>query len=108
MALSSLVRQAAAGALRPLLSTVARAVIDDGLTYLSPTKLWVIERCLRTIERTGVAGDVIECGIAAGGSAILLASSLPPGRRFKGYDVFGMIPPPSERDESDAHRRYRV
>jgi asparagine synthase (glutamine-hydrolysing) len=49
----------------------------------------------------------MEFGVALGGTAILLSSELEE-RRFHGFDVFGMIPPPSEKDESDSHARFKA
>lgn len=48
---------------------------------------------------------MMEFGIALGGSAILMAKTAD-NRSFHGFDVFGMIPPPSEEDGSDSHSRY--
>jgi O-methyltransferase len=90
------------------LSPCARSVMKNGLTYLSPQKLRAIERCVKRLDREGIRGDFIECGVALGGSAILLSSLLSPGRSFHGYDVFEMIPPPGPQDEPDAHERYAV
>ena len=81
------------------LSPCARSVMKNGLTYLSPQKLRVIERCVKRLDREGIRGDFIECGVALGGSAILLSTLLSPGRSFHGYDVFEMIPPPGPQDE---------
>jgi O-methyltransferase len=91
-----------------ILSPVAREVLRQRLTYLSPRKLHTLERSLREVDERDVPGDFIECGVALGGSAIVMASQLSLGRRFDGYDVFGMIPPPSERDDEWAHQRYAV
>jgi len=88
------------------LTPLAREVSRRHLTYLSSRKLRTLEDCAREVNLRDVPGDFIECGVALGGSAIVLASHLEPGRRFHGYDVFGMIPPPSERDDDWAHRRY--
>ena len=88
------------------LSSVARQVRRDNLTYLSNRKIRAIERELARIETQRIPGDAIECGVAMGGSAILIASRLSGRRRFTGYDVFGMIPPPSERDDERSHKRY--
>ena len=90
------------------LSPVARSVLRSGLTYLSPQRLRALERQVKRLDREGVRGDFIECGVALGGSAILLAALLSSQRRFHGYDVFEMIPPPGPKDESDAHNRYDV
>ncbi len=87
---------------------MARAVKRDNLTYLSWAKLRSLERALADVLERPVPGDLIEAGVARGGSAILLASQLDGDRRFAGYDVFGMIPEPSERDSDDAHSRYET
>src|SRR4051794_35182595 len=89
---------------RPRLSSVSRAVIDQRLTYLTPHKLLILERALGAIEKEQVRGDVLECGIALGGSTIVL-STLCSDRRFHGYDVFDMIPPPTQADPPEVHER---
>jgi O-methyltransferase len=93
---------------RRLVSPIARRVKRDRLTYLSWQKLANLEWCARRIKRDGVPGDVVEAGVALGGSAIVLARHLTPERALDGYDVFGTIPPPSERDGSDSHARYEA
>ncbi|MGE5538995.1 MAG: TylF/MycF/NovP-related O-methyltransferase [Gemmatimonas sp.] len=70
------------------LSTLARDVSRQHLTTLTPQKLLNLEQTFRMIDRKGVAGDVVECGVGAGGSAALLASLCVPERRFVGYDSF--------------------
>jgi asparagine synthase (glutamine-hydrolysing) len=87
---------------------VARKVLDERLTYLGATKLRTLERCVRAVRRERVPGDFVETGVALGGSAVMLASRMDGGRQFHGYDVFGMIPPPSERDPPEVHERYRT
>ena len=49
---------------------------------------------------------MIEAGTARGGSAIVMAAAKAPDRPMKVYDVFGMIPPPTEHDGADVHGRY--
>lgn len=93
---------------RRRLSPTARRVERERLTYLSAQKLVNLEWCASQIERREVPGDVVEAGVALGGSAIALADRLTPQRAFDGYDVFGTIPPPSGRDGADAHERYAV
>jgi asparagine synthase (glutamine-hydrolysing) len=88
------------------LSPVARSVRERRLTYLRPERLRALERCAARVNRGLVAGDFLEAGLALGGSAVVLASHMGHGRRFHGYDVFGMIPPPSERDPAEVHERY--
>src|SRR4051794_31256561 len=72
------------------LSPVARAVRERRLTYLRPERLRALERCAARVNRERVAGDFLEAGLALGGSAIVLAAHMGAGRRFHGYDVFGM------------------
>lgn len=86
---------------------LARKIRERNLTYLSDDKFRSLERELQRIEREAIAGDFTEFGIALGGSAIYLANR-GAGRRFFGFDVFDMIPPPSERDGKDTHERYEV
>src|SRR5207247_3006873 len=58
------------------------------------------------IEADRIDGLIVETGTALGGSAITLASAKSPSRPMHVYDVFGMIPEPSEKDGKDVHRRY--
>ena len=94
--------------LPPGLAAVARRVRAEGLTYLSPAKLDKLGHAVLDIERRGVMGVVIEAGCALGGSAVLLASAKSRDRPLRVYDVFGMIPPPSDKDDQDVHDRYLV
>jgi len=90
------------------LSPTAREVMRLRLTYLSARKLRNIETCAAEVNENGAPGDFVECGVALGGSAIVLASHLEFGCRLHAYDVFGMIPPPSDRDDEGAHSRYET
>ena len=93
----------------PSLSPIARRVREARLTYLRDEKLVLIEKALRDASRTRVQGCFIECGVALGGSGIVIATLMPPGREFHGYDVFGMIPPPtSEKDDEKSKARYET
>jgi asparagine synthase (glutamine-hydrolysing) len=66
-----------------------------------------IATIVQSIERQKIPGIFVEAGVALGGSAILIARLKSPTRPFSLFDVFGMIPPPSARDEQDAHARYQ-
>jgi asparagine synthase (glutamine-hydrolysing) len=89
-------------------SSIARRVKRSHLTYLSSEKLRNLERCLREVEVRQVPGIFVEAGVALGGSAILIATLMGPERRFRGYDVFGQIPPPSEKDDEKSRQRFAV
>jgi len=84
------------------------AVGGERLTYLKADMLEDLAACVLSLERDGAAGVIVEAGTARGGSAIVLAAAKSHERPMKVYDVFGMIPPPSERDGADVHRRYET
>ena len=86
----------------------AAMVKERNLTYLSTDKLESMNACLASIKRNGIIGDFLEFGVALGGSAICIASELDDDRRFAGFDVFGMIPPPSEKDGASPKARYEA
>jgi O-methyltransferase len=92
------------------LSADARRIRGERLTYLTPEKLNRLEGTLRETLRRGTPGDVLEFGVALGGSAVLLAKQAKAaGRRFAGFDVFAMIPPPtSDKDDEMSRRRYET
>ena len=91
------------------LSRKAKAVRRDRLTYLSGTKLRRLERALRRVVRNNVPGDIVEFGVALGGSAILLAQMTGPRSSIFGLDVFGMIPEPgSDKDDAVSKERFRL
>ena len=76
------------------------------LTYLSDEKLVSLLVTCHYIERKCLAGMFIEAGCALGGSSALISRSKDRDRVFRIYDVFGMIPPPTEEDSQDVHDRY--
>jgi O-methyltransferase len=89
------------------LPPIAREVKRQRLTYLSDAKFLSLREVIREITRRRVPGDFVEYGVALGGSAVFLASETN-GRRFRGYDVFGMIPAPGEQDDEKSKARYEV
>jgi hypothetical protein len=86
-------------------ATIARARAEH-LTYLKPVHLRDLADAVRDIEARGLPGLLVEAGTARGGSAIVMAVAKRPERPLKVYDVFGMIPPPTEQDGPDVHERY--
>src|SRR3546814_12277723 len=56
------------------LSETARRIREERLTYLPVRKLVRIEAALAEVKRRKVSGDIVEFGVALGGSAILLRS----------------------------------
>ncbi|WP_369726022.1 TylF/MycF/NovP-related O-methyltransferase [Bradyrhizobium sp. LLZ17] len=98
------------GLLKARLSNLARQVAQDRLTYLPPEKLIRIETYARLATADDVPGNLLEFGVALGGSAIILAAQAARRKRlFFGFDVFAMIPPPtSEKDDDKSRERYRI
>lgn len=78
------------------------------LTYLSVKKLSSISSTCGYIEAENLPGIYLEAGCALGGSAIIIASKKNHQRPMYVYDVFGVIPPPTQEDTQDVHDRYRV
>lgn len=91
----------------PAIPPIARRVRRAGLTYLGPRPLAELFHAARAAERERRPGIFVEAGCARGGSAIVLAKAKRRRRPLHVHDVFGMIPPPGERDGSDVHERYR-
>jgi O-methyltransferase len=75
------------------LSSLARAVVDKKLTYLTPQKLARLEASASGVVEGRIPGDILEFGVALGSTIILADFARRAGRQFHGFDVFGMIPP---------------
>jgi len=90
------------------LPPIVRAVRADSLTYLDHAALDDLFERVRAIEKHNREGILIEAGCALGGSAIVIATAKSTQRPFFVYDVFGMIPPPSDNDDADVQERYAV
>ncbi|UKD57421.1 TylF/MycF family methyltransferase [Amycolatopsis sp. FU40] len=103
--LKSIVHQARVA----LLPAEARAVLRDRLTYLSPEKLTRLTGAVHEVAKRGVPGDLLEFGVALGGSSVLLARHATNERQFHGFDVFARIPEPtSAKDDAKSKERYQV
>jgi O-methyltransferase len=86
--------------------SIIRKVRSAGLTYLDATALNDLYQAVADLETNHISGTLIEAGCALGGSAIVMASAKAKTRSFYVYDVFGMIPPPTDEDGADVHERY--
>ncbi|MEO7924161.1 MAG: TylF/MycF/NovP-related O-methyltransferase [Chitinophagaceae bacterium] len=83
-----------------------KQISDEALTYIQPDALLAIKKTVKRIEEEKIAGLFIEAGCALGGSAILIGLTKKKERNFFVYDVFDIIPPPSEKDGADVIKRY--
>jgi predicted O-methyltransferase YrrM len=80
----------------------------NGLTYCGRQgKLEVVHQLVSHIERESIPGIVIEAGVAMGGSACVIAKTKRRERRLVLYDVFEMLPPPSDRDDEKSMQTYQ-
>ena len=81
-----------------------KKVVSHKLTYLDYSKL----ANLANLSLKEVPGIVIEAGCALGGSSIVLCAAKHKDKPLRIYDVFGMIPSPTEDDDQDVHNRYEI
>lgn len=91
---------------RTVLHPVIESVKQQSITYLKEEALNDLYEQVRRVESEKLSGALIEAGCALGGSAIVMATAKSKSRPFYIYDVFGMIPPPSNVDGRDVHKRY--
>jgi hypothetical protein len=90
----------------PDLANALTAIRDDHLTFLTGEQLGSLVSCVLETEASGREGILVEAGTAQGGSAIAMALAKSPTRPLMVYDVFGLIPPPSDADGPDVLQRY--
>ena len=83
-------------------------IVSRKLTYLTPAALKELGKAVQLVDTNKIVGDFIEAGSAYGGSAIYMSKMKQESRAFHIYDMFGMIPPPSERDGEQEHERYET
>jgi hypothetical protein len=81
-------------------------VMREKLTYLGSMALIDLHNRVIQMEQENRPGIFIEAGCALGGSALVITAAKENARPFYVYDAFSTIPPPSEKDGSDAHDRY--
>lgn len=84
-----------------------REIRNRKLTYLSRRKFIGLLKCSEEITNAKIEGWFVEAGCALGGSAIFLSHKKNTSRPFYIYDVFEMIPSPSNNDTHEVHERYR-
>ncbi len=92
---------------RPILRMLLK-IKANHLTFLRLGDLAGLYHAVSEIETNRREGVIVEAGCALGGSALALTAAKSPTRPLWLYDTFGMIPPPSERDDRDVHARYQV
>jgi exopolysaccharide biosynthesis predicted pyruvyltransferase EpsI len=90
------------------LEILIKQIRNRNLTYLSEERLQnIVSTCIE-IEKSEIPGIFVEAGCALGGSSIIIASTKNTKRKLYIYDVFGTIPPPSNKDPEEVHNRFRI
>jgi hypothetical protein len=74
-----------------------RRIRRSGHTILASRHGRDLVRLAEDVERRGVPGDLVDCGVWHGGSTLLLASGAP-SRDMWAFDSFEGLPEPSELD----------
>jgi asparagine synthase (glutamine-hydrolysing) len=85
---------------------IITTVKQSSLSYLSRNALTNLYKSVSITNK--LDGIIIETGVALGGSSIVIAKAKSPLKRVYFYDVFDMIPPPSDKDGKDVHDRYET
>ncbi|MGB5605100.1 MAG: TylF/MycF/NovP-related O-methyltransferase [Gammaproteobacteria bacterium] len=71
-------------------------------TLLNPEKLYAFIQAIRYIEKNGISGDIVECGVWRGGAIMAAALTLKqlnmPERTFYLYDTFAGMSRPTDKD----------
>lgn len=98
------------GLFHPRLLLLAWQLKLNKKTYLTYSKLFSLASSFRNIrERSDQPLEVCEFGVGRGGSAMLLAWLVGRyGGRLTLFDMFGRIPPPSDKDGQPALDRYQT
>lgn len=86
----------------------SRRLQKEHLTYLGIDALTDLHGHVRMAELFALPGAIIEAGVALGGSAVMLARAKNRERSLLLYDVYGMIPSPTEEDGPEVHARYQT
>lgn len=79
-------------------------------TMTSTARMYALWSAIRHLERLGIKGDIIECGVWKGGSSMLAALTLlqaqDDSRSLWLYDTFQGMPAPSAHDGKRAQDLY--
>jgi hypothetical protein len=87
---------------------LSKGIREQKITFVSRKKLRRLAQAIFTARSANQQGIYLEAGVALGGTAVMIARLKPTHASLELYDVFGMIPPPSDKDDLDAVARYDV
>ena len=66
--------------------------------WIGRAKMFSLYSGVKYVLADGIAGDVVECGVAKGGSALVLAAALAGERHLWLFDTFEGLPKPSKKN----------
>ena len=89
-------------------AAIIKRVACERLSYHGMNELRDLAKLAMKNEKRKIGGAIVEAGCGLGGSAITLAAAKNKDRLLVVYDVFGLHPPPSEKDDFDSHQRYEL
>lgn len=76
-------------------------------TLVSRAKLNALCSMAATLERDGISGALVECGVFKGGAAALMAHETGGNREVLLFDSFAGLPPPGAKDGAIAQQQFR-
>jgi O-methyltransferase len=76
---------------------------EGGWTMLGPRRGRMLHRLAEEVDRVGVPGALVDCGVWNGGSTILLSAGAPE-REVWAFDSFAGLPEPRELDGPESER----
>ena len=75
-------------------------------TLTRPSRLNVLYTLADRLDRDGIPGAIVECGVYRGGSAAVMAAGSRGRRDVHLFDSFQGLPPPGEKDGRLAHEQF--
>lgn len=85
---------------------LVKRVYGDCKSFLTPVKLAKLAFYVQKQEKLNLEGVFLEFGCALGGSTSIISCLKEQYREFFAYDVFSLIPAPSEFDSPASFHRY--
>ena len=78
------------------------ALAMAGRHYMDLDRLRTLHNAVLYAERLGIVGDIVECGVAAGCSAVVLLDAVRTRRKLWLYDTWAGMPPVGKNDDPHA------
>jgi hypothetical protein len=79
----------------------------NSYSMTTPYRQWTLLKALDYVQKAGIQGDIVECGVWRGGNMLLAKAFLGNQRQFWLYDTFAGMAEPTEDDVSIDGRSAR-